>query len=163
LGFNDFYDWGFDTVTDMKRVKLPFTFNDKDLIFWGWAGDYVNLGAGAEVGIYTDTTEVFGQTIDLGEHYFVDKDYMIRMKLNLDYKNGDNIFRYAPTDPQWWITGFNPSYKSPTFTEKDLYATAEIDFSERPDWWEAFFEEYKKRGEYDIRIYSKEYKVVLKW
>jgi hypothetical protein len=113
-GFNDFYDGVFNFFTDMERVKLPFSANGKELILWGWKGDYINLGAGAELGIYKDTETVdlgvANVEIDLGGHYFGDTGYSLPMKLNLDHINGKNIFRYAPPRPQWWITGFNPEY-----------------------------------------------------
>ena len=53
FGYNEFYDWAFSLGTDMRREKFIFKCNEKEYIFWAWKGDYLNLGAGAELGIYS--------------------------------------------------------------------------------------------------------------
>lgn len=52
FGYNDFYDFMFDLGTSMKNAKFDFTYNGTNYIIWAWKGDYINLGAGAELGIY---------------------------------------------------------------------------------------------------------------
>ena len=37
----------------MQRVKFDFVCNGTSYVLWAWKGDYINLGAGAELGIYT--------------------------------------------------------------------------------------------------------------
>ena len=97
FGYNNFYDFMFDIGTSMKYQKFPFKYGNKEYIFWAWKGNYINLGAGAELGIYTG-----------GEpHWFVDKSLAMEMSMALYYK-GKNIIVYDATT--WWITGFNPKY-----------------------------------------------------
>lgn len=36
----------------MEKAKFEFSSGERDYIFWAWKGDYLNLGAGAELGIY---------------------------------------------------------------------------------------------------------------
>ena len=63
-----------------------------------WKGDYINLGAGAEMGIYTGG----------GPQWHVDKNLAMTMYVEVQYK-GSTIISYS--DYMWWITGFNPKYQ----------------------------------------------------
>ena len=114
-GYNDVYDFAFDLGTDMVSVKFPFSYNGTEYILWAWKGDYLNLGAGAELGIY------YGG----GPHWFVDTSLAQPMALWLDY-NGANIITYIPDEYTWWITGFNPYYQNVKANE--LTATYAIRF-----------------------------------
>lgn len=51
-GYSDLYDYFFDYATNMERKKFEFTSNGKKYMFWLWKGNYLNLGAGAELGFY---------------------------------------------------------------------------------------------------------------
>ena len=97
FGYNDLYDIVFDLGTSMKSANFEFTFGGTKYIIWAWKGDYINLGAGAELGIY------YGG----GPHWYVDKGLAMQMSLTLSY-NGRTIISYS--DRTWWITGFNPNY-----------------------------------------------------
>lgn len=101
FGYNDFYDFVFDSVTSMKQAKLDFSYKDEYYIIWAWKGDYINLGAGAEIGIY----------VGEGPHYFVDKSQAMWMGMILTYKDKE-IIHYVPDEQQWWLTGFNPNYQN---------------------------------------------------
>lgn len=93
-------------------------------------GDYINLGAGAEMGIYQKWVDVNGSEI-----YKVDKSLALPMTLTLYYK-GKMIIQYKPSEKQWWITGFNPEYKDKNVD--DLRAVYTIDFSSNTDMYGAF-------------------------
>lgn len=97
FGYNDFYDFIFDVFTNMRRKKFDFTYNGQQYILWAWKGDYISLGAGAELGIY------YG-----GEpHWRVNKDLAMKMSMKVTYY-GKKIISYATRT--WWLTGFNPRY-----------------------------------------------------
>ena len=98
-GYNSLYDLAFDIGTSMKAVKFPFKYNCLGYTIWAWKGDYINLGAGAELGIYRGASG----------HRLVDKSLAMPMSMTLRYKN-NLIINYSPSDFQWWITGFNPNY-----------------------------------------------------
>jgi hypothetical protein len=111
-----------------------------------WKGDYINLGAGAECGIYRngfigDLIQIDGKPI----HYDVDRDYVLPMTLKLSL-NGVEVYDRQPDEPQWWITGFNPAFKG--VQEGDLTAEVTITFRDEEDperdavlegLWEAFY------------------------
>lgn len=122
FGYNDLYDFFFDLGTSCKSKKFPFPYNGQWYILWAWKGDYINLGAGAEMGIYTGG----------GPHWLVDKSLAMSMHLNLQY-NGITIVSYS--DYTWWITGFNPYYLN--VDVDSLKATFSIRFSNR-DMYMAF-------------------------
>jgi len=50
----------------MNREKFPFTYGDERLMLWAWKGDYINLGAGAELGIYRE---------GIGPHWYTGTEY----------------------------------------------------------------------------------------
>lgn len=54
FGYNDLYDAAFWIATrNMRREKFKFHPNkEKEQIIWTWRGDYINLGTGAEIGMY---------------------------------------------------------------------------------------------------------------
>lgn len=76
---------------EVARVQFEFNSGSKDYIFWAWKGGYLNLGARAEMGIYT-RMEVLGAQTD---HWFVDQSLAMPMTLKLDY-NGKQIIAYDP-------------------------------------------------------------------
>lgn len=118
FGYNDLYDIAFDIGTSMVSKKFPFTYNGTEYILWAWKGDYINLGAGAELGIY------YG-----GEpHWLVDRSLAMDMALWVDY-NGNEIINYQPYDFQWWITAFNPNYRN--VNANDLSVSVYVEFN---DW-----------------------------
>lgn len=136
FGYNQFYDYVFHGATSMKPMQYSFTTADgSNYTIWMWKGDYLNLGAGCETGIY------YGK----GFHLNSATDTNLYMSLSLyDKETGRRIFAYNPNDPQWWITGFNPEYQDRA--ESTLEVHGSIDFSKEPEMWEAFFGEYKEQG-----------------
>ncbi len=122
FGYTDLYDVVFDAATSMRNAKFAFDTNgDKvdDYILWAWKGDYLNLGAGAELGIY----KRWEYSDDIWK---VDKSLAMKMTLSLDY-NGDNIINWQPTAKQWWITGFNWKYQN--VNRDDLKARFTVQFN----------------------------------
>lgn len=152
-GYNDFYDKVFHYATDMNKAKFQFSDEDgNDYILWAWKGDYLNLGAGAEMGIYKrmviDGTPIEQVNGTKTEHWLVDQSLAMPMTLKLDY-NGKTIISYDPkrvdhqiNDPlskdtnKWWVTGFNPDYQDKKASQ--LKATYTVDFSGKESLYDAF-------------------------
>ena len=110
-GFNDFYDIVFDHATSMENAKFQFTSGNREYMFWAWKGDYLNLGAGAELGIYSNKSGILGivgVTSPLDSHWLVDTSLAMTMSMTLHDSKGNQIFSYNPSEKQWWITGFDP-------------------------------------------------------
>ncbi len=129
FGYNDFYDFVFDLGTSMKTAKFPFEYNGTSYIIWAWKSDYINLGAGAEIGIY------YGGD----PHWLVDKNLAMSMCLYLSYNN-KYIIRYTDGGYQWWCTGFNPSYQN--VKASDLIASFTMRFDD-PYMYKVFRNTYK--------------------
>lgn len=134
FGYNDFYDYVFNGATSMDKEKYPFTTADgTTYTIWMWKGDYLNLGAGCETGIY------YGDGYHLNSY----TDSNLQMNLSLYDKESKRwVFTYNPNDPQWWITGFNPKYQDKQATDLEVYGS--IDFLEEPELWDAFYKKYKE-------------------
>ena len=107
-------------------------------MFWSWKGDYMNLGAGAETGIY----EYYSDT-----HWLTATDKATDMELTL-YHNGEKLYSYSPygdenlwnNGAQWWITGFDA--RTQNVKAEDLEAITIIDFSEMENG-EIMYEAFK--------------------
>jgi len=148
-GYNDLYNFFFNIATSMQSVKFEFKSDTKDYMIWAWKGDYINLGAGAEMGIYHQPTN-FG----LG-HWYSDKKDAMKMSLTLQHtdpstKKTTTVFTYNPSDKQWWITGFNPNKKNVKANE--LTAIYTITFN-NSTMYNDFYNKYgdKNKNTYDPR------------
>lgn len=135
FGYNDFYDYMFKGLTSApdKPPKYEFSVNGTSYTLWLWKGDYYNLGAGAESGIYRGD----------GFHKEAADDTNLYMKLNLYDKDGNVIFVYDPGQSNWWTTGFNPDVQDAN--QEDLIAYGSIDFSVNPEMWDAFYAKYSEQ------------------
>lgn len=114
-GYNNFYDAVFKvaTINNMRKEKFEFSYNGTKYIVWAWRGDYLNIGAGAEIGLYYSPIKV----PIIGFEHWKCANFNLPMTLNLyNYYGQDyiyNIFCWSPKQQQWWITGFNPSWQNP--------------------------------------------------
>lgn len=109
-------------------------------VFGACKGDYLNIGASAEIGIYTKDSEFNTGKLD---QYFAKTSLAMPMELYLyNYENSDNInniFSWNPEAPQWWITGFNPDYIYNVDVTKQV-VVRKIDFTGR----KTMYDEFKK-------------------
>lgn len=124
VGYNAIYDFFFDIGTSMKSAQFDFSSGGQEYRIWVWKGDYINLGAGAELGIYKQAT-VKGHKFP---QWIVDKNLAMKMTLNLKNSKGTTIIDYKPSEKQWWITGFNSNYKN--VKADNLSATYTVTFPE---------------------------------
>ena len=147
FGYNKLYDFFFNLGTPMSKEMFPF--NRSEYIVWMWRGDYMNLGAGAEIGIYRRVAgEAIESVLEKGIKHVYEKvsgdpHYTVAlalpMTLNLyNYHSRNNIetlINWAPRQDQWWICGFNPAYtKSPN--PAIMTVLGSINFSSRRDLYQ---------------------------
>lgn len=116
-GYNEFYDAMFDLATSMVAAEFTFSYEGCGYTIWAWKGDYINLGAGAELGIYRGSSG----------HRTVDTSLAMWMAMIVSYNN-EFIVEYFPAEHQWWITGFNPQYQN--VNANDLLVTIGIGFND---------------------------------
>ena len=133
VGYNDLYDEAFEVGVGIsgytiQKDKFIITTDKGQYAIWLWWGDYINLGAGAEVGIYKEGP--------IEGHWLTSTENSMPMSLTLQFKNtNESIFDYHPKEKQWWINAFSPFHQN-VYAE-DLILTATIDFSEHQDLLEA--------------------------
>ncbi len=153
VGYCDEYDQVFDLVSDMQTVSYTFSTYNQDFVLWCWKGDYYNLGAGAEAGIY------YGG----GPKWKTGTEFCMPMKLSVFYKGPgkkvQQIVDWNPDDTQWWITGFNPYYQNVQASQLTAYAT--IDFSDHSALWDAFYEKFGYRKDWNFN--EEEQRATIKW
>ncbi len=87
---------------------------NRKYILWAWKGDYINLGAGAELGIYSNMSSIAGKkvTCPFASQWLVDTKLAMKMSMKLIDSEGNTIIDYSPSEKQWWITGFNSNVKN---------------------------------------------------
>ncbi|MDD3137763.1 MAG: DUF4474 domain-containing protein [Lachnospiraceae bacterium] len=126
-GYNDIYDRVFHYGTNGNMDNIKFENSDRDYIVWSWRGNYLNLGSGAEIGLYQNPHILPIVNIEQWDK----SDILLPMTLNLyNYcgeNNIDNIFCWAPNKEQWWITGFNPDFDTPDYTK--MVSLGTIDYT----------------------------------
>ena len=128
----------FDYATDMKAKYFDFTYDGQDYRFWAWKGDYLNLGAGAELGIYSRHS-IFGLfKTDQWDSY---TDSTLKMSMTLKDNNGNLIESYSPSKPQWWLTSFNPFYQD--VQASNLSVSYTVNFSSDAGMYDAFYGTYR--------------------
>lgn len=145
FGYTSFYDTVFDSATSMRSGKYGFDVNSDgytDYILWAWKGNYLNLGAGAELGIYERWE--YSDLI-----WKVNKSNAMKMTVKLDYKN-KTLFDWKPTSKQWWITGFD--YKTQNVRRDDLTATFTVEFS-NSHWYECFKSQNENEKKWNFNNY----------
>ena len=140
VGYNYFYDLIFGIgvgATGGTIDKRKFAFEDKygkEYVIWAWKGDYINLGAGAELGIYEESI--------IPGHFLSATDDSMPMTLKLEMKNSDGdyetLFFHTPEELQWWINGFDTSKNQKPVQADDLKVTVTVDFSENKQLFEGF-------------------------
>ena len=119
VGYTRFYDSVFDLFTDMRyNNDGMFKYNGQNYILWAWKGDYLNLGAGAELGFY------YGGE-DMNSIWQIDKTLAMPMTLTLVHRIYGTIINNWK-DTTWWITAFNPDYKDVFATDLTAYYTVEF-------------------------------------
>ena len=95
-----------------------FTYNGQNYILWAWKGNYLNLGAGAELGFY------YGGE-DENSIWQIDKSLAMPMTLTLIHKNyGTIVNNWKSTT--WWITAFNPDFQGVLANDLTVHYTVEF-------------------------------------
>lgn len=152
-GYNDFYDWVFDKATSMDKLKLDFALEDgQEYVVWAWKGNYLNLGAGTEVGFYKKSNILDSAGV---EHWVVGD--TLPMTLSLYRKSGASYISYyhwLPYLEQWWITGFVPNIYYWGIKEDQLVHISSVDFSSNTDMLDALKEENKNSKEAEFLIFD---------
>ena len=135
-GYNLIYDLAFEVGTGHNIRSEQYEFEcGEEYVVWMWLGDYLNLGSGAEVGIYGTPIYV----PKTSAKHWRSIDFRLPMTLNLYNYYGpediENVFCWAPKDDQWWITGFNNNFMNPV--AEDMISVGTIDFSQKSDLFDA--------------------------
>jgi RHS repeat-associated protein len=150
-GYNSIYDAVFDFGTSMKAQYYGFSYGGQNYRFWAWKGDYINLGAGAELGIY--------QKSSIPGHWDVNTSLALPMSMTLKDNKGNLLASYSPSDPQWWITSFNPSDKN--VNANNLQVSFTVNFSGNKDIFDAFYKTWGNQKDTPWTFDKKNYTATL--
>lgn len=145
MGYDNFYDLVFSLGGPIFKDKYEFT-HEKDgettyYVIWIWKGDYWNLGAGAEIGIYKTDNFEYAQN----NFYEVDEGNLnLRVNMSVNYrflgfvKTEINNF----TDTNWWVCSFTPVIQFPNINWIDV--VLKVSFGEKCNFLaEPFYETWE--------------------
>ncbi|QSX07311.1 DUF4474 domain-containing protein [Sedimentibacter sp. zth1] len=127
----------------MLDAEFPFTSGDREYKFWAWKGDYINLGMGAELGLYSNKSVLMGiinYTTPFEDDWLVDTSLALTMSMELEDKAGNPIAQYSSQEKQWWITSFNPEIKD--LKASYLTATYKVSFENKTTLFNDFAKAY---------------------
>lgn len=140
MGYMELYDIGFDIFTNMDTDQMNFTYKGENYTIWYWKGDYLNLGAGGECGIYKGDGYIKECAIDMNLH----------MTIQVEYADGTKSEVWD--DDTWWITDFNPKqlfYSDDELADTTITYTIDMSFLEDEEW-----QCFKKEQGSEIEIVS---------
>ena len=145
FGYNKLYDKVFEYGSNMLVNRIVFSYDNEEYILWSWKGDYWNLQSGGETGIY-----VYNRHVGKTDHYDV-ASFNMPMTLSLYKGSGsqmESIFNWAPTEDQWWVTGFNPDFTKPD--PYDMTMICSVDFTNYEEMYKAFHRNYRSDKPIDV-------------
>ena len=122
-----------------------------------WKGDYINMGAGAEIGFYKQ----FGAWRGTPQWLADPSGYKPKMTMTLSGSDRKTIVsdNLKHTTAKVWTGAWNPHVQG--LYADDLRATMTIDFSDKPDLFDAF-----RRGKNNLdlwRVYPASRTVTLQF
>lgn len=141
VGYTPIYDFFFSVGGPIFRQMYEFEneiydsnlspwMPDKEYyVVWIWKGDYWNLGAGAEIGIYTTKCPVYGHNV----FYSVDENLTLDVDMKIDYE-GETISHIQQNN--WWVCSFTPEVQLPNIDCLDVSLKVKFNNDSR---WESFY------------------------
>lgn len=113
VGYISMYDFFFSLGGPIFKDNYKFSYYTKDYVIWIWKGDYWNLGAGAEIGIYSANKKDNAQNQEY--YYFVDTNNTLHVEMTIRYKYLGFIEKTLNVleDDNWWVCSFTPELQMP--------------------------------------------------
>ncbi len=113
-------------------------------IVWCWKADYWNLGAGAEIGIYS-TSDLYSKNQSF---YEVDTNLTITANMKVTYKNYGLITTTLNdfTQTNWWICSFTPEVQLPNVNWIGVDLKIKFNNESR---WKAFYNQREDNRDTD--------------
>ncbi len=146
VGYTPIYDFFFSLGGPIFRDLYKFeTKNEGPLselfeknyyVIWIWKGDYWNLGAGAEIGIYHTYLDFYNQ---MG-FYDVVTDLTLDVNMKITYQEEVILNDFVQTN--WWVCSFTPSVQLVDIDQLDI--SLKVRFTD-PTLRKPFYDEYKRQ------------------
>ena len=132
FGYNDIYNFGFTTISHNESANVSYKsfislFSEGEYSYRveGWKGNYMQMGVGAEIGVYAENTsdrmqrkkdEKFYKFVCIpSRHYPVAPKSMwpeITLYVYVFINGHEEKIFLRPPMKHWWIDGFNPNWKN---------------------------------------------------
>lgn len=154
VGYSWWYDYFFSLGGPIKRLMLKFDTSGNGnsspvyYVIWCWKADYWNLGAGAEIGIYS--TDVASNAS--ANFYEIDPQLTVHTRMKIDYTFYQSTSA-LPTvkmtlndfhQTNWWVTSFTPSVQLPDINRLDVELNVRFTGDNYYPLMKAFRDEYNK-------------------
>ncbi len=142
VGYTPIYDFFFSLGGPIFRDLYKFETENTGLlsslfptnyyVIWIWKGDYWNLGAGAEIGIYHTFIDYYAER----DFYDVDTDLTLDVDMTITY-GGEELNHLVQKN--WWVCSFTPEIQLPDIDL--LKVDLKVRFTD-PSLREPFYLEY---------------------
>lgn len=122
VGYTPIYDFFFSLGGPIFRDRYEFQVETTGAsesstdyyVIWVWKGDYWNLGAGAEIGIYHTDSELHYKN----GFYEVVTDLTLDVDMTITYE-GNELNHLVQTN--WWVCSFTPEKQLIDISELDVF------------------------------------------
>ena len=144
VGYTPTYDFFFSLGGPIFRDKYEFKIEPAETsgdptdyyVVWIWKGDYWNLGAGAEIGIYHTSNEIYHEN----GFYDVDTNLKLGVDMTIIYDE-EELNNLVQTN--WWVCSFTPEKQ--LIDINDLEVVLKVRFAD-PSLREPFYDEWNYRN-----------------
>jgi RHS repeat-associated protein len=111
VGYDPLYDLAFSLGGPIERLMYKFKLDAISYVIWCWKGDYWNLGAGAEIGIYYNENEDAANN----GYYKISTDLTVHTRMLIKYRPL-GLVPFTLDDfhqTNWWVTSFTNAVQMP--------------------------------------------------
>ena len=145
VGYTPIYDFFFSLGGPIRRFlyefevtndgPLPDIFQTDYYVVWIWKGDYWNLGAGAEIGIYHTDCYLYHKS----KFYDVVTDLTLDVDMTIIYQDRE-LTHLVQTN--WWVCSFTPEEQ--LINIDDLRVSLKVKFTD-PSLRDPFYNAWQQR------------------
>ncbi len=148
VGYSWIYDYFFSLGGPIERYIYKFKHDEINYVIWCWKGDYWNLGAGAEIGIYYTDNDKYAEN----NFYLIDENLTVHTRMIVKYRwlfgseiGASTLIDFHQTN--WWVTMFTPAVQHPRVDRIDVELYVRFTGENYYGLMESFYNTYNDKNE----------------
>ena len=148
MGYSWLYDYFFSLGGPIERLIFKFKHENTNYVIWCWKGDYWNLGAGSEIGIYYTDNDKYAEN----NFYLIDESLTVHTRMIVKYRwlfgseiGSSTLIDFHQTN--WWVTMFTPAVQHPRVDRIDVDLYVRFTGDNYYSLMESFYNTYKDKDD----------------